>query len=184
MSVLIYRKVLLHAVNLSVFYLFGGGIYAALVFSALVEILPANVWFASRTAIYCSGVALIALYFGALPFQAFIMGAFIALWPLQIVGAATMEFFSPTAILPAGFAVMIYTIGMDPIHAYIFGSFVVAKIYILMFVAGRSMEQRIAGTGNMAETRAEKKQNPKIDLKLALEKAARFRAAQKAANPL
>ncbi len=184
MSVLIYRKILLHAVNLSVFYLFGGGVYAAIVFSALVELLPANVWFASRTAIYCSGVSLIALYFGALPFQAFVLGAFIALWPLQLVGAATMEFFSPTAVLPAGFAVMTYTMGMNPIHAYIFGSFVIAKIYILMFVAGKSMEQRIAGTGPVAEAAAEGKTKPKIDLKLALEKAERFKAAQKASNSL
>ncbi len=178
MSILIYRKVLLHAVNLSVFYLFGGGIYAALVFSVLVELLPANIWFASRTAIYCSGVSLIALYFGALPFQAFILGAFVALWPLQLMGAATMDLFSPTAILPSGFAVMTYSMGMNPIHAYMFGSFVIAKIYILMFVAGRRMEQERVDV-SLEEVRVEERPGPEIDLRAAGEKAARFRAAQR-----
>ena len=178
MSILIYRKILLHAVNLSVFYLFGGGIYAAIIFSILVEVLPANIWFASRTAIYCSGASLLALYFGALPFQAFIFGAFIALWPLQLMGAATMDLFSPTAILPAGFTVLAYNMGINPIHAYMFGSFVIAKIYIVMFVAGKGFEQKSADA-LVEREQAKEKPEPKIDLRLASEKAARFRAAQK-----
>ena len=139
----IVANIILHIVNLAVFYTFGGmGMMKwAVLFSIVVQLLPSNTVFINRNSVFSAAIALLTLKLGATPVQAFITGGILSLVPFHLMGVVP-RIDSPSAILAAGFVVMACHLGFSPLYAYLLGSFIGAKILLAWYLHAKFMSTK------------------------------------------